>query len=308
MITTTGVMMGKGAPNRQKTGNVVQCAIVLSPDLGLIRIWPLHPSEHKDITIWSVVSLKIEKTGNDNRYESYSLISIVKTGKIQDHLEKQNTLNRCCLKSQTSDPQKFQNDNKKSIYLVRPEQIIEHTISRNEIDPLRSQEELQEDGWVQDQKNRQFRAVVKWKSTQGVEHTMGVVAQEVSEWIRKQEPYANRIFENLRVMDLNWDKWFLCGNLKDHRNAWVIVNVFRLKKTERAITPLFWPMFDGVSADWPYSKQEAMNVKIADSGQTQFPFMSITTSTTLTDYRGNMATTSCQSYANTAIGESITNE
>lgn len=300
--------MGKGAPNRQKTGNIVQCAIVLSPELGLIRIWPLHPSEHKDITIWSVVSLEIEKTGNDNRYESYSLISIVKTGEIQDHLEKQNTLNRCCLKSQTSDPQKFQNDNKKSIYLVRPEQIIEHTISRNEIDPLRSQEELQEDGWVQDQKNRQFRAVVKWKSTQGVEHTMGVVAQEVSEWIRKQEPYANRIFENLRVMDLNWDKWFLCGNLKDHRNAWVIVNVFRLKKTERAITPLFWPMFDGVSADWPYSKQEATNVKTADSGQTQFLFMSTTTSTTLTDSRGNMATTSCQSYANTAMGESITNE
>ena len=94
MISTTGIIMGKGAPNRSKTKGIVQCAIVLSPDFGFIRIWPLHPETHQKIKIWSVVSLELEKTSNDSRDESYRLVSVHETGQISDRNEKEKILNR----------------------------------------------------------------------------------------------------------------------------------------------------------------------------------------------------------------------
>jgi hypothetical protein len=307
-VKTTGVLMGKGAPNRQKTGRIVQCAIVLTPDLGFIRIWPLHPVEHKKITIWSVVSLELEKTTHDNRDESYLLKSIIKTGEMSDRIEKEKTLDRCCLKSGSTDPQFFQDANRKSIYLVKPEQILEHSICHNEVDPLSAQECPEEDGWIQDQNHRPIRAVVKWKSMQGSQHCLGVVAQGVCEYLRKYPHQAMRVFENLHLMDLKFDKWFLCGNQKDRRTSWVIVTAFCLKKTEKPNTPLFLPMFDGAGEDWPYLKQGAGNVKTAESGQMEFLFTSTTSSTISADCLGSMATTSCRSYANTAMKEYITNE
>ena len=300
--------MGKGAPNRQKTGRIVQCAIVLTPDLGFIRIWPLHPVEHKEIKIWSVLSLEIEKTSHDNREESYLLKSVIKTGEMVDRHERRKTLDRCCLNSGNTDPQRFQDSNRKSIYLIKPEQILEHSICHNEIDPLALHENTEEEGWIQDQNHRPMRAVVTWKSMQGSQHTLGLVAQGVCEYLRKNPHCPMRIFENLQLMDSKFDKWFLCGNQKDRRNSWVIVNAFCLKKTEKPITPLFLPMFDGTEKDWPYLRQGERNVKIAGSGQMLLGFMSTTTSTTSTGCLGNMATKSCPSYAITATGEYTTNE
>ena len=91
MIKDRIVILAKGAPNRLKDGRETQCAIAVSPHLGLIRIYPLHPFENMDVKIWSVCDIEMEKHDKDTRDETYKPSSIKSISKMDKNLRSQQT-------------------------------------------------------------------------------------------------------------------------------------------------------------------------------------------------------------------------
>jgi hypothetical protein len=69
---------------------------------------------------------------------------------------------------------------------------------------------------------------------------------------------------NLQIMNPDYEKWALMGNMKDRPNVWLCVHLHRLKKSKGGSTPLFSHPVIGSEEGWPYSRQEDSNVRIVD--------------------------------------------
>ena len=116
-MTHKGIVLGVGAPNRTRDGSKTMCAIVLTEDLGFIRVYPI-PAEQK-FEVWSNVVVAIERTATDNRPESYKLKYFEVHDRIEDRNQKRDILEGCVLKSGTDDPIEYCNSRRTSIALVK---------------------------------------------------------------------------------------------------------------------------------------------------------------------------------------------
>lgn len=274
-----GIVLGVGAPNESKTLGKTMCAIVLTREIGLIRIYPI-PAEEK-FPVWGEVNLNIEK-GNDSRGESFKLISFDLIGKIIKADEKREILNLSCLKSGMDDPMKFQNARRKSIFLVRPSWgDVEVTLSQKTPDVSPDDEEC---GWIVTQGRHWHKPYLKWKSDQGCEHTSHLGGREIYEGIRNSPHRPWDLMNNIQIMNPDYEHWMLMGNMKDKRNVWLCVHLHRLKKSTSGSTPLFSHPIAGEDSAWPYSDQETSNVEIVGGHPTLFTMKNMTSQ----NYLGNM--------------------
>lgn len=253
----TAIILAKGAPNRTSTGLISMCAIALSEDIGLVRLYPLTFDDNADVSVWSVVSVEARRSSKDNRKESWRIESTELIGKIQTATEKSSILNACVLKSGMEDPISFQNKNRASIAVVKTELPIGCGLK-----PRKDQEpQLEEDdSWCMMQSNYPFKPYLLWTSTQGGEHGTHIVAQEVYYGMSKNPSSPFRVFENMRIGDDDYQHWLVLGNMKDRRNVWVCPHVHRLKKSNIENVLGFSGSF-GLDKNWPYLTQEAINEK-----------------------------------------------
>jgi hypothetical protein len=258
-MKTTGIIIGVGAPNDSVKHGKTMCAIVLTADLGFIRIYPV-PAE-MSFPVLGEVSLHIEK-GNDPRAESYRLIRFSVVGKIEDPAAKREILDACVIKSGLDDPLKYQNSKRASIALIKPAWgDCEFSISQKI--PKNIPDDDEECGWIVTQGRHWQKPYVTWVSAQGGEHKSHLGGREIYECIRRNPDSVWNLMNNIRVTDPDYEFWMLMGNMKDRMNVWLCVHLHRLKKTSGTVRALFpHPIISG--GGWPYRNQECQNTRMAD--------------------------------------------
>lgn len=258
-ISVTGTVIAKGAPNRCQDGRTVMCAIVVSDELGLIRLYPLNVSCNSDIGIWTRIKCDVVKRSTDNRIESYRVVSAIVTDRIHDSQIKADIMDSCILRSGTDDPIDYQDAFRRSIFITKPSGCLGAMLEARDTDIVDHNIDT-EDAWVKCQSEYPFKPYLIWKSVQGKNHKSHLCSQEVYEGMRRNVTTPFRIFENLHIGDSGYEHWLVMGNMKDRRNVWVCAHIHRQKKTT-SVGSLF---FDAPDENWPYSQQEAINARIFD--------------------------------------------
>jgi hypothetical protein len=282
-MKTSGIVLAVGAPNVCSDGRKTMCAIVLSQDVGLIRVYPV-PAD-VIFGVWSHVTVEIERHNKDNRAESYRMNSFSVGGKVEDSGHKLEILEACTLQSGTEDPIEYQNRLRKSIALVKLDWgSVVASLSRRVPEISAADEECP---WIVTQGQHWQKPYLQWTSRQGSSHKTHLVGREVYEGLRKNQDQPWNIFNNLRINSPDYQTWLLLGNMRDRRNVWVAAHVHRLKKNASSIIPLFSTIRNGKPDGWPYSQQEDSNVSVADGQLTLFTTEDIR----IACNRGSMATT-----------------
>lgn len=257
-----GIIMGTGAPNLCRDGKKTKCAIILTEELGFIRVYPI-PAEIS-FPVWGRIEFDCERNEKDCRHESYKIMpGFDIDGKIEDRAVKRNVLNSCILKSGVQDPIEYQNEARKSIALVKPNyEDIEGGALRNRLpEPGEYDEEC---GWLVTQGKHWQKPYISWKSSQGIQHKSHMVGLEVYEGLRKNPDSPYNIFNNLQIGSPDWEVWLLLGNMRDRRNVWVVVHVHRLKKSIGDSIQPSLSLLSGKPDGWPYSRQEETNASVVD--------------------------------------------
>lgn len=283
-MKTSGIILGVGAPNQCADGSKTMCAIVLSEELGLIRVYPI-PAELR-FCVWSRVELEMDRSASDNRKESYKLQSFNVSNCIEDSETKREILNTCVLRSGTLDPIHYQNERRSSIALVKLSWgNVEIALSQRVPDLGAHNAECQ---WIVVQGRHWNKPYLQWTSEQGVSHKTHLVGREVYEGLRKNPDQPWNIFNNMRINSPDYEVWLLLGNMRDRRNVWVAPHVHRLKKNAFHSMPLFSTIRDGKPSEWPYCEQADFNASVVDDQLELFT----TDFTAMSPTRGSTATAS----------------
>jgi hypothetical protein len=258
-MKTQGIIMGVGAPNDSSKHGKTFCAIVLTSDLGFIRIYPIRADLR--FPVWGMVSLDIEK-GSDPRAESYKVNGFEIGAAITESSIKREILDRAVLKSGMNDPMAYQNENRRSIFLVKSNwSKMEASLSQKEPAFTSADEEF---GWIVTQGKHWLKPYIKWTSDQGKTHTSHLGGREIYEGLRNNPQNPWQLMNNIQIMNPDYEHWLLMGNQKDRMNVWLCVHLHRLKKSISGSTPLFSHPVIGNDSAWPYNKQADSNVEIAD--------------------------------------------
>lgn len=300
------LILGKGAPNKCSDGKITMCAIALTEDQGLIRIYPLNVSTQAKV--WDYIEADVDRTPKDSRLESrriedrdWRAQDVQVVGCIREPDQKRDILNACVLNSGSVDPITYQNQQTRSIALVKP---VAGSISGVLKPNLNARRQIQTyadyQDWVLCQDQFPYCASLHWDSVQGSHHEQKIVAQEVFVGLMKNSGNPEQIWANMRIHDGDYDVWLLLGNLRNIRTAWVVVHVHRLKKnsaTSRPITPGCLGIAAGKPNGWPYCEQE---VKGANFAAGQLDLFSITNDTSTNWNPGTTQTATTKSYADHA--------
>jgi hypothetical protein len=248
---------------------ISMCAIGVSDEFGLVRLYPLTFEHTSDVKVWSQVSVTARRSQSDNRRESWRIEESSVVGKIECAQRKSEIIDSCILKSGSVDPIVYQNQNRASIAVVKASLRVGCSLKpRDNKEPDPTSDDC---WWGMTQAEYPYKPYLIWESDQGGLHETHVVAQEAYVGMLKNSSAPFRIFENMRIGDADYQHWLVLGNMKDRRNVWVCPHVHRLKKTSFDIATSL-PIFDGENADWPYLKQEAIDAK--DAGpQLILPFI-----------------------------------
>jgi len=281
-MKATGILLGVGAPNICKDGRKTMCAIVLSEELGLIRVYPLPA--HESFPVWSKSRLEVEKSQKDNRRESYKVnFQEVIEAPITCPENKREILEACILKSGLDDCQDYMNERRGSIAMVKIQRnTMTAAMDMKMPTPVEDDEEF---GWIKAQAQHWQKPYLQWISEQGKSHKTHLVAREVYEGLRRNPTQPWSIYNNMQIGNPDWEHWLLMGNMRDHRNVWVGVHLHRLKKSTGGSIPLFSMTRDGKPDGWPYCEQETSNVCVVDNQ----PLLFTTEAMILTNYHGNTA-------------------
>lgn len=267
MTSFEAIILAKGAPNKTSDGSVTMCAIALSPEFGLVRLYPLRFESENPIKVWSKVEVAAIRSRTDNRHESWK----IQTSKIIGHIDnptiKADTLDQCVLKSGVEDPIAYQNRKRASIAIVKTQLPVGCGLKPRQ---ERESQHDREDQWCMTQSEYPYKPYLFWTSDQGGEHETHIVAQEVYVGMSKNASCQMNVFANLRIGDPDYQHWMVLGNMKDRRNVWVCASLHRLKKTGLNTASNFW-ITAGEGDAWPYLNQEEVNAK--DAGpQMLLPF------------------------------------
>ena len=261
--TVSGIVLGIGAPNRASDGRAVQCGIVLSDGLGLCRIYADYGGVMSKVSVWDQVQCGVHVHNGDSRVESWKLDDALVLGRIESSAEKREILESCVLPCGNEDPIDLMNRERRSIGLIRlPSTGVGYSMSARDFNASPD--------WVQAQKETPQRASLLWTSDAGKNHEHQLCAHECFEYWRRNPSSTSKVWQNLHIEDIDYEKWILVGNTKDRRNVWVVVHLHRLKKTIQQLTIANCGISDGRPKGWPYLLTEEIRARrVASTGQQQ---------------------------------------
>jgi hypothetical protein len=258
----TGTVIGIGAPNRTQDRRVVQCAILLGDDdIGFFRVFSEYEGKMEGLSLWDRCEVDVIASNKDSRKRSWKLVSSrLIPGKVVDREHKRELLESCCRDFQ-GDPINVLNKEKDSIGVVRATQSgIGYTMTHREFE--------ESPDLYQTQSETPQKPYVRWVGQTGKPHESQLCSHEAYEWIRKNPSRPDRLWENMQLSNIDYDKWFVIGNIVAFQSTWVVVQVHRLKKTTQQHIGASWWISSGKPRDWPYCLPVDIDARrVASTGQ-----------------------------------------
>ena len=233
------VVLGNAAPDEIHDGRKTVCTVCYSDEHGLVRIYHVPPGA--PMKRWNIVSVPLVRTTRDTRQESWKIQgSRDEWPRLTDKIRLVGQVPQVKRRSLTHMMyEKFgvgcvQNLNKDllSLGMVKPIVFGEWMKDRENTDDT-IQSTLDSDILFQTIRNYKKQPRVKYvcqecTTTNG--HDQQIIEWGLYEFMRKNPEQPEGCLDGLHLMDRDYEKHFLVGNLAKHRNSFVVVSVFRFKR------------------------------------------------------------------------------
>ncbi len=230
------IILGRSWPELLRDGRYSVCTAGYSEKLGFIRIYPTRTSS--PLTAWNIVKLQVEKNNTDTRKESWKIVgSKTEWETLDKNIEVTGTLKRedriKLLRQLAVDSTECLRNQGRSLGLVKPE-IISWELRDTGLEPdiqttlngrkLKRKKDFRVKPYIK------YRCLPECKSKSP--HNQQLIEWGTYMWIHKQKTRAEqeKVFDNLRLGDNDWEKYLLVGNLAFKQKTFAIISVMRFKK------------------------------------------------------------------------------
>ena len=231
------VVLGNAVPDEISDGRKAVCTAAFSEERGLMRIYPV-PTD-AGMKRWNVVSVPLERNPQDSREESWKIqgskaewptlsqkIKVARTLSKRERLDLFSRLKKehgyGCIEDI--------NEQRTSLGVIVPEILGKKFEKRKDVDTSVQTTLVNKDLFMT-VRNYAIRPVVSYRCPDCKSknpHRQGVLEWGAYEWLRKEEN-PDRLWDNLRLADPEYDRAFLVGNMNLHRSSFMIISVFRFK-------------------------------------------------------------------------------
>jgi len=245
------VVLGQGAPNQLRDGRQATCICAWSLEKKhFVRIYPVPLGW---LRRWDVFDVVVEKNPSDSRESTW---------KIKNSKEDWKTLGKWIKKRKLKYPKKEQRklieaipkttinelrENGNSFGLIKPiikafelDKRREKTQQQTTLTKFDDDKILDEGNYViVNQKDYKYKPYVIYEcKTNGETESRKnkkPYRQQITEWgcyefMRKNPGQEEKIKDNLRLFDDDWEKYFLVGNIHKSTKTYIIIDVIRFKK------------------------------------------------------------------------------
>lgn len=244
MLIRDLIILGRAVPVLLKDQRKTICTAGYSDELGFVRVYPTYHFD--DIHIWDKVSIEVKKVSSDTRNESWKKLAQAQFKKIStiknNKKAKETLLESICQDCCTHDL----NEERRSLAVIKPQiedcyfKEITTTeegklITMSLMDFFTTQKTPKRKS-LQVKKNFNVIPYIKYRCGDNCKtkkaHNQQVLEWGGYQWIQKQPDNMNQLWENFRIFDEEWYKYFFIGNLHDQRTSWLIISILRGKKSE----------------------------------------------------------------------------
>jgi len=232
------IVLGNAVPDIISDQRITVCTVGFSNDHGLVRIYPVPPVSH--MKRWNIVEVPLDRNPQDTRFESWKIQeskgewdkigSKIKLKGIVANTDRRELVNK--LHSAFGVPCVEElNERQLSLGMIRP-QIIDFKLEERQDYDETAQTSLDKPAPFLTIKNYPLRPVVEYRcpncKTKNP-HRQQVVEWGIFEWMRQNPDQAHKVWENLRLMDTDYERSFLVGNMALYRNSFMVISIFRFK-------------------------------------------------------------------------------
>ncbi len=234
------IMLGNAVPDEISDNRRTVCTACYSPKHGLVRIYPVPPEAK--MPRWNVVSMPLEKNPQDTRTESWKVQgSKDEWSRLREKIQVVDKLTRpkqIDLLKKLYDEFGVNcvqdlNDAKRSLGIIKPKIIKSWMADRKNYSPS-VQSTLDSDVLFLTIHNYQKQPRVQYHCSgcrSAKPHDQQILEWGIYEWMRKNPANMEQGLTNLGITDPNFDKYFLVGNAAQHRNSFMVISVFRFKRS-----------------------------------------------------------------------------
>ena len=230
------ILLGRTVPQKSKKYGYTVCSAGYSLELNqFIRIYPLPV--RNGMKQWMVFSAEIERPLHDSRFESW----ILKTRSMQS-IREVGEMSREKFKATLKDVAVSSisqlNEKRQSLGVLK---ITGDTTGKFE----------QRNGTSSPDQKELFGGLKEHFGSDAIDlipylqfydddgpHKLQVREIGAYEWLRKSRDKASVLWKNYRIDDKNRELFLFVGNMANHRNVWLIINVFGYKKESNMMLPL----------------------------------------------------------------------
>jgi len=233
------IILGRSVPVEIRNGRRPICVGGYSPTFGFVRLYPTF--WQFPIHRWSIVEVDVtrpRKPRHDNRIESWKIHGdrqdprkLLKKIRVVGRLDREewsaflnNIVDPCV---------NVLNEQKRSLGLIKPT-INACYFADNEA--YKDYRRMTLDGSFQVKEKNEFEYEPRLNYTctectakQGF-HDQQLLEWGAYEWMRKNPSEIDRLWDNLRMEDDEYEKFFLVGNQLSHRRSFMVISVLRFKK------------------------------------------------------------------------------
>lgn len=231
------IVLAKSIPEYSKRDETCYtCSLGFSPELGLIRVYPLPI---KSMNKWDIYEINVERNPQDKRNESWKLSSYAKRENWVGLDESVKFMGKCnpqsifeYLKLFPIRSIKELNDNKESVGFVGLKEynvfwdINDRFIDTTQVGMFEDVEIADFTKYTKETKRKEAR--ISFRDKHG-EHNIQYNEWGVYEYQRKFNA-NNGAFRFLNNMDL-----LLVGNMHNHRNVWIGLSMFKSRVNQLSI-------------------------------------------------------------------------
>lgn len=235
------IMLGNAVPDELRDSRKTVCTACYSNRHGLVRIYPV-PTNAK-MRRWRKFDIPLERNPQDNRMESWKIQgSRTEWPTLQRKIKQIGELKRADqIKLLQNMYDKFGvdcvldlNTTRRSLGIIKPKIIKSWMADRKNYDPsIQSTFDADKLFLTIDNYKKQPRVQYRCSNCKSTKHhDQQILEWGVYEWMRKNPQNREQGLRNMRLTDPDFDIHFLVGNLAKHRNSFMVISVFRFKRSK----------------------------------------------------------------------------
>ena len=239
------IVLGRAVPEHLRNGRVTVCTAGYSKKLGFVRVFPT--TAYMPFNNWNIVKMAVERDAIDTRRESWKIQgskseweTLGSKVEVVGQVKPENRLNM--IANLIDDCVSDINDARRSLGIVKPTVHECYFASEKDFDPT-IQKTLfgkflptTKDQYPEFPKIKYNCSKCKLSHP----HNQTVLEWGFYEWMRKHPENREQVWENAKINSPTHECYFLVGNMRDKRTAYLIISVVRLQKG--CVTKTLFPL------------------------------------------------------------------